>query len=150
MRRLVSGLEDDLIKKIFALVQSDKELEKEFKQFLKGKEIFKFIKDAIENSQNILIIIDEMKPELPEMTDTYTEWSRMVKIAVLKAHKYHDERILTLTPDFESVALGEVTGEKVNEETGKIQRTEEYHLEGVDPIVKEMYSTIKTSLLEML
>ncbi len=140
--------QNELVEKIFALVQSDKELEKEFKEFLKGKEIFKFIKDTIENSQNILIIINEMKPELPEMIDTYTEWSKMVKIAVLKEYRYDNERILLLTPDFDSVALGEVTGEKVSEEIGKIPRTEEYHLEGVDPLVKEIYQTIKTSLLD--
>ena len=44
--------------------------------------------------------------------------------------------------------MGEVTGEKVGEEAGKVLRTEEYHLEGVDPIVKENYQTIKTSLLD--
>ncbi len=75
-----SKAQNELIEKIFSLVQSDKALENEFKQFLKGKEIFKFIKDTIENSQNILIVIDEIKPELPEMTDTYTEWSKMFRI----------------------------------------------------------------------
>ncbi len=142
-----SKAQNDLIEKIFALVQTDKELEKEFKQFLKGKEIFKFIKDTIENSQNILIIIDEMKPELPEMTDTYTEWSRMVRIAVLKEYRYGDESILTLTPDFESVALGEMIGEKEEGETGKIPKTEEYHLDGVEPKVKDIYLNIKNQLL---
>lgn len=124
-------------------------LEGEFKQFLKGKEIFKFIKDTIENSQNILIVIDEMKPELPEMTDTYTEWSKMVRTVVLKEYRYDSDRILSLTPDFESVALGEISVVKEEEEVaGKIPRTEEYHLEGVDPQVKEIYQTIKTSLLD--
>ncbi|GAI47967.1 unnamed protein product [marine sediment metagenome] len=40
-----------MIEKTFPLIQSDKELENEFKQFLKGREIFKFVKDTIENSQ---------------------------------------------------------------------------------------------------
>lgn len=43
--------QNDLIEKTFSLIQSDKELENEFKQFLKGREIFKFVKDTIENSQ---------------------------------------------------------------------------------------------------
>jgi len=140
--------QDELIKKVFALIQSDKELEKGFKHFLKGREIFKFIKDTIENSQNILLVIDDMKPQLPEMIDTYTEWSKMVKIVVLKEYRCNDDKILSLTPDFESVALGGISGVKVPEgETDKIPRTEDYHLEGVDPQVKEIYQTIKSRLL---
>lgn len=143
-----SKAQNELIEKIFSLTQSDKALETEFKQFLKGKEIFKFIKDTIENSQNILIVIDEMKPELPEMTDTYTEWSKMVRTVVLKEYRYNGDRILSLTPEFESVGLGEISAVKTEEEAvGKIPRTEEYHLEGVDPQVKEIYQTIKDSLL---
>lgn len=144
-----SKAQNELIEKVFALAQADKGLEREFKQFLKDKEVFKFIKDAIENSQNILLVIDDMKPELLEMIDTYTEWSKMVKIVVLKEYRCGDDRILSLTPDFDSVALGEISGVKAEEEgTGKIPRTEEYHLEGVEPQVKEIYQTIKSRLLE--
>jgi predicted transport protein len=141
--------QNELIEKVFALIQSDKELEKEFKQFLKGKEIFKFIKDTIENSQNILIIIDELKPELTEMTNTYTEWSKMVRTVVFKEYRHDSDRVLTLTPDFESVALGEFTEVKTEEDvTGKIPWSEEYHLEGVENQTKEIYQTIKSCLLE--
>lgn len=141
--------QNELIEKIFSVIQSDKELEDEFKQFLKGREIFKFIKDTIENSQNILLVIDEMKPELPEMVNTYTEWSKMVKILVLKEYRCKDDKILSLTPDFESVVLGEVPGARPEEEvTGKIPHTEEYHLDGVDSKVKEIYQAIKSNMLE--
>ena len=144
-----SKAQNELIEKVFSFTQSDKALEDEFKQFLKGKEVFKFIKDTIENSQNILIVIDEMKPELLEMTDTYTEWSKMVRTVVLKEYCYDNDRILSLTPDFESLALGEISAVKAEEEgTGKIPRTEEYHLDGVEPQVKEVYQTIKSRLLE--
>jgi len=144
-----SKAQNALIEKVFSFTQSDRALEDEFKQFLKGKEIFKFIKDTIENSQNILIVIDEMKPELLEMTDTYTEWSKMVRTVVLKQYHYDNDRILSLTPDFENIALGEISVVKAEEEgAGKIPRTEEYHLEGVDPQVKEVYQTIKSRLLD--
>ncbi len=144
-----SKAQNELIEKVFSVIQSDKELEKEFKQFLKGREIFKFIKDTIENSQNILLVIDEMKPELPEMIDTYTEWSKMVKLLVLKEYRCGEDRILSLTPDFERVVLGEISEIKTEgETTGKIPRTEEYHLDGVDSEVKEIYQAIKSSMLE--
>jgi len=144
-----SKAQNELMEKVFTLIKSDNKLENEFKQFLKGREIFKFIKDTIENSQNILLVIDEMKPELPEMIDTYTEWSKMVKLMVLKEYRCGDDKILSLTPDFESVALGEIAGIKPEEEAiGKIPRTEEYHLDGVDTQVKDIYQSIKTHLLE--
>ena len=144
-----SKAQNELVEKVFALIQSDKELDKEFKQFIKEREIFKFIKDTIENSQNILLVIDEMKPELPEMIDTYTEWSKMVKLLVLKEYRCGEDKVLSVTPDFESAALGEISGVKIDEEgTGKIPRTEEYHLDGVDPQVKEVYQAIKSSMQE--
>jgi len=117
----------ELIEKTFSVVQSDKALEAEFKKFLKGREIFKFIKDTVENSQNILLIIDEMKPELPEMVETYTEWSKMVRILVLKQYRYRDSAMLALTPDFESIELGEVPVEKTAD-LQKATYSEEYHL----------------------
>ncbi len=143
-----SNAQNELIESVFTLIQSDKELEQIFKSFFKGKEIFKFIKDTIENSQNILLVIDEMKPELPEMIDTYTEWSKMVKVLVLKEFRCGADKIMTLSPDFEGVALGEIAESKPEDDSsGKIPRTEEYHLEGVEPIVKDIYQSIKTSLL---
>jgi len=73
----------------------------------------------------------------------------MVKLLVLKEYRCRDDKILSLTPEFESIALGEISGLKAEEEgTGKIPRTEEYHLDGVDPQVKEVYQTIKSRLLE--
>lgn len=144
-----SNAQNELIEKIFSAIQTDKELEKEFKQFLKSREIFKFIKDTVENSQNILIVIDEMKPELLEMTDTYTEWSKMVKLLTLKEYRCNEDKLLSLTPDFESVVLGEISGVKTEEETtGRVPHTEEYHLDGVALEVKEIYQTIKSSLLQ--
>lgn len=140
--------QNELIEKLFELIQSDKDVENEFKQFLKGREIFKFIKDTIENSQNILIIIDNMKPELLEMTDTYTEWSKMVKTVVLKEYRCDENQILYLIPEFENVSLGETTTLTPEANSNdKIPPTEEYHLEGVDPLVKDIYQTIKHNLI---
>ncbi len=144
-----SKAQNELIERIFSTIQTGKELEREFKKFLKEREIFKFIKDTVENSQNILIVIDEMKPELLEMVDTYTEWSKMVKLLVLKEYRCGEDRLLSLTPDFESVVLGEIPGVKVEEEaTGRVPHSEEYHLDGVDSKVKDIYQLIKTKILE--
>lgn len=144
-----SKAQNGLIENIFAIVQSDKELDKQFKSFLKGRETFKFIKDTVENSQNILLVIDDMKPELTEMINTYTEWSKMVKLLVLKEFRSDTDKLMVLSPDFEGVALTEgITESKIGEESSdKIKPTEEYHLEGVSPLVKDIYERIKSNLL---
>ncbi|GAH82284.1 unnamed protein product, partial [marine sediment metagenome] len=86
---------------------------------------------------------------LLEMIDTYTEWSKMVKLLVLKEYRSNEDKLLSLSPDFESVVLGEISGVKTEEDTtGRVPHTEEYHLDGVSLEVKEIYQAIKSSLLE--
>ncbi len=137
-----------LIEKVFPVVQADKQLEQEFKRFLKHREIFKFMKDAADDSQNILLIMDDMKPELPEILKTYTEWNKMVRPLILREHRCGEERILSLSPDFESVELGERPGVKTEEqEPGEVPHDEEYHLQGTDQKVRDIYHAIKSRML---
>ena len=47
------------------------------------------LKDTLENSQNILLIIDEEKPEFKEMIDTYTEtWGRKLRVMTTKEFQH--------------------------------------------------------------
>src|SRR6185437_4085855 len=72
--------QNDLVDKIFKIITGDINLKKEFKKYLGEIEIYKFIKDTIESSQNILIIIDGEKKEMPEIIETYTDTlGKMVK-----------------------------------------------------------------------
>ena len=94
-----------------------------------------------------------MKPELPEMIDTYTEWSKMVKIQVLKEYRCMEDSILSLTPDFESIEVGELSTLKAGEDKtevgkGKVPYSEEYHLDGVDSKIKAIYQTIISQMME--
>lgn len=141
--------QNELIEKIFSITQSDRSLENAFKKFLGTKEVFKFIKDTVENSQNILLVIDELKPELPQIMSTYTDtWGKMVKVLILKEYHHGDDKILSLTPDFESVGLVELPGVRPKEEVeGKLIYSEEYHLDGVDSTVKDIYQSVKSSML---
>ena len=71
----------ELVEKIFSIVNTNRDLRREFKKYLGEREIYKFIKDVIENSQNILLIIDTEKDELPEIMETYSDtWGKMVKL----------------------------------------------------------------------
>jgi len=87
--------QSDLVEKIFSIVNSNVELKSEFKNYLIHREIYKFIKDVIENSQNILLIIDDQIDELPEIISTYTDtWGKTVKPLILRKFKNENEIII--------------------------------------------------------
>ena len=133
------------IEKIFNIINNNKELNEEFKKFLGRKEIFKTITDAVENSQNILLILDEYKDEITEVQGIYTDtWGKIVKVEILKKYRYENEHLLTLTPDFQAVEL--VDTSKVYGLENIIN--EKYHLDGVSDLVNQIYNEIKMQMLE--
>ena len=85
-------------------MNSNSELKKEFKKYLGEKEIFQFMKDTLETSQNILIVMDGLKAELPEIIDTYSAtWGKMVKVMVLKKFTFGNKFIYTVAPEFADI-----------------------------------------------
>ena len=138
-----SASQNKLIEKIFQLVDTNDNLKEEFKKYLGRKEIYKSIKDAVENSQNILLVIDEYKDEIGEAQGIYADtWGKLVKVEVLKKYQTEEQHILTITPDFEEV-------EYVETKTSQDEDTvisEEYHLDGVGDNVKSVYNVIKNQM----
>jgi hypothetical protein len=62
-----------LVDKLFSIIDTDDTIKSEFKKYLKNQEIYKFLSDIIESSQNILLISDGSIPELQEIMETYTD-----------------------------------------------------------------------------
>ena len=142
-----SKSQSELVEKIFSLVNTDPELKKEFKKHIGEKEIYKFIKDTVEGSQNILLILDGDKAELSEITETYTDtWGKMVKIITIKKYQNEKEIVFTMHPEFESLEYFALDAEP-EEESEKVKYSEEYHLEGINQEVKEIYGYLKSELL---
>ena len=143
----------ELVEKIFSIISTSPELNNEFKEFLGGTEIYKSIKDIIENSQNILLIIDDEKDELPEIMDTYSDtWGKMVKKLILKKFVNNNEVIFTIEPDFENIDYPNIESvEKIKkiEEIEDVEYTEERHLEGIKEEIKDVYNEIKKELLNI-
>ena len=143
-----------LIEKLYTIFESDEPLRKELKTKIGSKEIFKFVKDTIENSQNILLIIDGEKKELPEIIETYTDtWGKMVKVAILKEYspmENYSNSIFTLSPDFENIENIDIVTEKKDEEKSKSVYSESFHLEGVDDKVIAIYIRIKEALIDKI
>ena len=74
-----------LVDKLFSIIDTDKSLRSDFKQFLGRGEIYKFLSDVIDTSQNILLIADGPINELPEIMDTYTDtWGKLVKFLEIR------------------------------------------------------------------
>lgn len=138
-----------LVEKIFSIVDTDANLKKEFKKYIGRQEIFKFISDTIDSNQNILLIIDGEKSELPEIMDTYTDtWGKMVKHLTLKKYAHGPEDVIfTIDPDYEKLEYLEATVDEV--EVTEIEYSEEYHLKGVSDNVKNIYQQIKEGALSM-
>ncbi len=137
----------DLVEKIFAVITNDSELKKDFKRHLGDREIYKFLKDTIENSQNILLILDGDKPELPEIIETYSDtWGKMVKQLLIKKYTNSVDTIFTMHPDFESIEYVDVETE-TKKESEKKEYSEEYHLYGVSEVIKKVYFQLKNEIL---
>jgi len=140
----------DLVEKIFTIITNDNYLKQEFKKHLGDKEIYKFIKDTIERSQNILLIIDGEKKEMTEIIETYSDtWGKMVKHILIKKFGNNVDSIYTMHPDFENIEFADIENESLEEDEDIDGYNEEQHFEGVTDNIKQIYSDIKTDLLNV-
>lgn len=143
-----------LIEKLYSIFDNDDELRQELKTKIGKKEIFKFLKDTIENSQNILLIIDGEKKELPEITETYTDtWGKMVKVAILKEYKTNgsnENSIFSLSPDFENIENIDIVSENQDEQKEKSAYSEQFHIEDIKEDTLAIYNELKEKLLEKI
>lgn len=136
----------ELTEKLFSTINTDLDLKKQFKKYLGEKEIFKFLNDVIDSSQNILMVIDGDKPELPEIIDTYTDtWGKMVKIITVKKFSDGVGTMFSIDPEFND--LEDYTGAPPIIEQPKV--SEEFHLEDVNDNVKKIYYAIKDQMLKI-
>jgi len=144
--------QNDLVEKLFSIINADATLRAEFKKFLGDKEIFKFLKDICEESQNILLVIDGEKVELPEIINTYTDtWGKLVKILKVKKFTNENDTLVSVEPDFVDIQYApdaDVGDDEAGEESTKPKYSEEYHLDGVSDSTKQIYSAIKEHILQ--
>jgi hypothetical protein len=89
-----------LINEIYNYILSNSELQKRFKQYLGNKEIHHFLNELLNDSQNILLLIDNEKIEIDEVMDTYAEWRDKVKYMVIKKYVKNGEQIISADPEF--------------------------------------------------
>jgi hypothetical protein len=139
-------LQKELVDKVYSLIDTDPSVNAEFRKFLGKHEVYKFLSDLIDGSQNILLIADGPMPELEEIAETYADtWGRLVKFVELRKYVHDQEVIYTSAPDFETIQYFEPreSGRGEEEEERPATHTEEFHLEGASDAVKANYARIK-------
>jgi len=63
-----------------------------------------------------LLIINDTKPELQEVFETYTDtWDKMVRVEILKQYICNEKTIFTMYPDFEDIEFVEAPTKEIEE-----------------------------------
>jgi len=136
----------ELTTKLYEIINSDRNIKSAFKNLIGNREIFKFVSDVIENNQNILLVIDGEKPEFSEIGEVYTDtWGKMVKCIIMRKYSGGGETIFQLEPELEVLDI--VGDEKVIKDTKGYN--EEHHTEGINPKVLEIYTELKSRVLNI-
>ena len=138
-----------LIETMFGLFEDSPALIKQLRDLIGSQEAYKFLKDTVDNAQNILIVIDGSKPEFKEIMDTYTDtWGKMVKVQIVSHFRRGDDNIVTVDPPFGTLpfvdAMSALPEEGSSHET---QYTEQFHLEACSARVNDIYQRLKNDFL---
>ena len=144
-----SNKQKNLVNNLYELIENNEDYKSQIKKYLDGREIFKFISDIIEDSQNILLVIDDEKPELEEIMNTYSDtWGRMVKNIVVQKHFKDSEVIYSLNPEFDDIDYVQTDEGQKNGSGEVIEFTEQAYLERKKTKIPEVYNEFKNRVLE--
>ncbi|PEC46373.1 hypothetical protein [Bacillus sp. AFS096315] len=138
----------NLVSKLYTIINEDEELLERFNSLSLSTELYKSLIDVIEISQNILIIIDGEKEEIPDILETYTEWREMVKVIILKKYSDGINEAFSFEPEFEDVEYSLMNKETSEDEDGEMKEfTEADHLKKSNQMVNSIYNQIKNELI---
>ncbi|WP_299463555.1 DUF5655 domain-containing protein [uncultured Microscilla sp.] len=145
-----------LVEKLYGIFDQDKTLYQKLKGFIGKREVFKFLKDMLDNSQNILLVLDAPKPELPEIMATYTDtWDKMVKVQLLKVYRssHSKEQILMLSPPFEALDVADLSDDVSTvapSDQVALSYNASYHLDNASAEVQDTYKEFQSKLIDKI
>lgn len=127
------------------IIDADKAQKKELQTLIgSNRDVSEFLSVIIGNKPVILLVMDNLRDDLPLLQETYTDtWGKMVKSLVLKKYSSSGNTIYTMRPDFADIWKNE-KGKK----EGVIKCTEADHLDELPERIRNIYNDIKTALLE--
>lgn len=116
-----------LIETMFAFFNDDPVLTKKLRDLIGPKEIHKFFTDTIDSNQNILIIIDDLKPEFKdefkEIINAFTAaWEKMVKVQTIKHFRQGESNILIVDTPVAKLPFGGAISTTSSPRLGLIQK----------------------------
>jgi predicted transport protein len=139
---------NELVDKLYRLLNSNPELKQDFSQFVKEGEFYKTIKDILDDSRKVLIIIDDEKSEIDEMSEIYTDtWGSMLRLEVIKLYTHNGQQILQMNPEFEAIELVENGSGGREPDHEKEIYDEDFHLKIIEQRTAELYQKIKEGIL---
>jgi predicted transport protein len=138
-----------LAETIFELSRTDTDVAKRIRNASSSAEVYKFLKDTIDNSQNILIIIDGPKAEFEEIVRTYTDtWGKMVKVQIVSHFRRGEDSILTIEPPFGTLSFADAISAPPEEGSSQeVSYTEQFHLDNCSAHVNDVYQRLKNEFL---
>ena len=138
-----------LVEEMYKIISNDENLLMRFKEKIKDEDLYKMLKDTIENSQDILILIDQDLPEFRDIQETYTDtWDKYVTILKIEEYVNDKDSIYSITPDFKVLSETEAVFIQDENSIGAKKYTEEFHMEDKTELVKKTYHKIRDSLSE--
>ena len=138
-----------LVEEMYKIISNDENLLMRFKEKIKDEDLYKMLKDTIENSQDILILIDQDLPEFRDIQETYTDtWDKYVKILKIEEYVKDKDSIYSITPDFKVLSEDGAVFIQDEDSIGAKKYTEEFHMEDKMEFVKKAYQKIRDSLSE--
>ena len=134
-----------LTEEIYNLIDNNSVLKQAVTKYIKTQELYKFVTDLIKDSENILIVIDDEKPEFEEILKTYPEtWGELTKILVIKKYDNSDRVIFSMEPEFDELDYLPQSENNIVKVGGL---SEEGQLDFMKCGVKDLYYKLKESLL---
>jgi predicted transport protein len=140
---------DKLSGLLCGIVNDNKALIEELSLVMAGKEIDEYFKSILISKPSILLLTDQERPELLEISMTYSNnWGKYVKPILIRKYDNAGELFCTMSPAFIDVGP-KINGKPVKTSKMKVEKlTEADHLENSLDIVRSVYGNIKTELLK--
>jgi hypothetical protein len=140
-----------LIDTLYRVIEQDHSLRRKFDVFLQAKELFKFLKDVIENSGEILLLIDREKIEIKSIVQTYKDtWGKYVSLIICKVFEHDKDHLIYCDRDLDEEESDlEISPTEDSEERESIY-TEDVHLSDTTDLVKKIYLYVKEAFPKVI
>jgi predicted transport protein len=141
--------QNQLTEVLMSVIGENKPLKKEL-NLLVGEDIAEYFKMVLISKPFVLLLTDQERPELIEISMTYSNnWGRFVKSILIRKYADNGDLFCTMSPAFIDINFNTNKEKVVKAELQKPKKsTEADHLENASDSIRNVYQKIKTDLLK--